>query len=143
MSEIGDQEIDLVVPIGGLVIDSDLLKWAVLKIPTNRCFRVDSATLSAPVAVAATDTNYNVLSLRNNSQTAAPIMDFPNGPAAAPGQAVTLDASTAFVNNAAFETNRYVGSRTAETTLFLTSTKTGNGLALPNLTLHLRGMWIQ
>ena len=141
MSQIGEQLVDLNLPVQGLVINSDALKWAVLKIPAGRLLQVDTAFLSAPIAVAAVDTNYNTVYLRNNSATAAAIMEFANGPAQT-GLAVAL-AGTEFAESTTFETNRYVGSDSAETILYVTSTKTGNGLALPDLTLHLRGKWIK
>lgn len=133
--------IDEIVPIGGLVIDSDLLKWAVLKVPAGRKFRLDTAFLSAPVAVAPVDTNYNTLALRNNSTTAVPILNFPNGPAAT-GLAVSL-AGTEFAADAAKAANQEIGSDSAEAVLYLTSTKTGTGLALPFCTLHVRGRWMK
>jgi hypothetical protein len=129
------------VSIDGLVINSDALKWAVLKVPAGRLFRLDTAFLSAPIAVAAADANYNTLYLRNDSQTAAEILLFANGPAAT-GLAVSL-AGTEFTAGANKATYQFIGSDSAETVLYLTSTKTGNGLALPDCQLHVRGVWLK
>jgi hypothetical protein len=113
-----------------IAIDEDANAYAIATVPTGHTWEVVSATIAAEAAVAAVDTNYNTFSLQNNATTGAAIVSFANGPAATGSD--FAQAPTSMGTPVAAQKELAAGS-----VLYFEATKTGNGLAVPGITMHI------
>lgn len=112
----------IVVNVGDLAADGNAFAHALYKVPAQCTagITIKRVLMSVDTAVVAADTNYNTFAITDGTNT---ITSVANGPAAT-GQSfsvatpVELTLVSTYVNQAAGQT------------LKLTSTKTGNGLAM-------------
>ena len=114
--------------------DEDAKPQSVMILQAGQIIEITKAMMSAEADVAAADTNYNTYYLQNNHDTANKnvIASLANGPAAT-GSAVANEG-TAMSTPAADQ--KVVGSETTSKRLVFVSAKTGTGLALARLRVH-------
>ena len=123
-------DFQMTISLGDLGVDEDAVQ-RVLFVP-DRPVYLDSAELTSGEAIAAVNTNYNTIAIKNAAVT---LFSMATGPAAT-GSSVAAGDSTAFTT--------LTGGRVeagAEITLELT--KTGSGLAMPDCGIHLSGFYVR
>jgi hypothetical protein len=130
--------VEIPTNVGDLAANSDAVFYLLYIVPQGKFLYVDNAYLSAKVAVSAANTNYNTIALRNNSTSAAAIASLVTGPAS--GGTTIPQTGVEFTTYT--DANRKVGSASAATKIYLTSTKTLNGLAVTGLGVIIIGRWI-
>jgi len=114
--------------------DEDGKPQSVMILQAGQIIEITKAIMSAEANVAAADTNYNTYYLQNDHETANNnvIASLANGPAAT-GSAVTKSGTAM---STPVEAHRVVGSETASKRLIFVSAKTGTGLAIARLRVH-------
>jgi hypothetical protein len=118
-----------IIHVGDMAIDSDAIVNALWKIPAQMTagVTIKRILMMVDTAVTAADTNYNTYAITDGTNTIASVA---NGPAAT-GQSFTAGAFVELTLVA-----DYV-DQAAGNTLKLTSTKTGNGLAMSGMNIQI------
>ena len=141
----GYEEMAKVVPVGDIDADGDAKDNLVLLVPAGRRFTLDQAHLSAEATVSAADTNYNTFFLRDNLGNE--LCRLENGDATNGTDITHAPVEMGTGTGAAWTQGSYdsqyveVGNDSSDEYLSLQTEKTGNGLAVPGLTVILEGRW--
>jgi hypothetical protein len=134
-----DEFVEIPQYLGDFAADNNAAVYELYLVPLGKFLYVDHVYVASKVAVSAADTDYNTLTVRNNSTSAAAIAVLANGPVS--GGTTIPQTGVEFPTYTA--ANRKVGSASAATKIYLTTAKTGStGLAITGVRIIILGRWV-